>query len=154
MPDLGQHLRVTCNSLHDVGHSFVGFIIGVIEARGLWTGGDLEIQIREISVVDARPAILAIPNDTNQAVRMKSLEILAGDKDDPEVQSALLAVLRGDGSVRMRLRALDLLAASDLGRDRLGQAVQDLDLREDQALLVRAAAYATPEPGPAIREGL
>lgn len=96
--------------------------------------------------------IRTLLNDSNQAVRMKSLEILAGYHDDPEVQSALLAVLRGEGAVRLRLSALDVLATSDLGQDRLGRAMQELDRGDDQALLVRAATYSTPQT--LIREGL
>ena len=46
-----------------------------------------------------------------------------------EVQSALLAVLRGEESVQMRLMALDQLAASGLGAERFTERIAALRAR-------------------------
>jgi hypothetical protein len=85
--------------------------------------------------------IVSMLNDPNQAVRMRALEILSSHTEDPEVQSAMLVVMRGEESVQMRLEALDQLAKSSFSRERFGQAVEDLSWQDDRALLVRAASY-------------
>jgi len=85
--------------------------------------------------------IVSMLNDPNQAVRLRAQEILSTHKNDPEIQSAMLVVMRGEESVQMRLQALDQLATSDFSRERFGQAVEDLSWQDDRALLVRAANY-------------
>jgi len=98
--------------------------------------------------------ILTMLNDPSQAVRQKSLQILDDYRDDPEVQDVLLAVLRGDEAVGMRLMALEALAESDLSAERLSGAMQDFDRIDDHALLVRAADLRGDDAAlPAIREG-
>ena len=88
--------------------------------------------------------VLTMLNDPNQAVRTRALEILGEHDREPEVQSALLAVLRGEESVQMRLMALDRLAAGGLEEERFDLMMDELDRRDDRALLVRAASYRGP----------
>lgn len=94
--------------------------------------GAIDPKVREALLV-------TLFNDPSQAVRMRALEILGRQGDDREVHAALLALLRGEDSVSMRLLALDQLAASSVPRQDLDHAVLGLDPVADRALLVRAA---------------
>jgi hypothetical protein len=85
--------------------------------------------------------IVTLLNDPHQPVRQRALEILAAYEVDESIQAALLAVLRDEESVNLRLMAMDLLVTSDLPEDRFRQLVDDLQEREDRALVVRAASY-------------
>ncbi|MCP3978480.1 MAG: zf-HC2 domain-containing protein [bacterium] len=80
-------------------------------------------------------------NDPNDAVRLRALDALSVATNDPEVQAAYVAVLRGDRSVRMRMRALDMLAGSGLAEERFDQVLTELERNDDRALLVHAARY-------------
>jgi hypothetical protein len=88
-----------------------------------------------------RVLILTLLNDPNQAVRQRALEILTSYENDIEIETAMIAVLRAEESVHLRLMALDFLASGELASERLGRLVDDLERRQDRALLVRAASY-------------
>ena len=88
--------------------------------------------------------IVTLLNDPNQPVRQRALEILSTYEVEENIQAALLAVLRDEESVNLRLMAMDLLVTSDLPAERFRQLVDDLQEREDRALVVRAASYDPP----------
>ncbi len=83
-------------------------------------------------------------NDTSLAVRLRALSILSSHEPDAEIQEAFMAVLRGEEAVQMRMLAMDHLAASEVGFERLDRVLEDLGRQEDRAVLVRAAGYAPP----------
>ena len=80
-------------------------------------------------------------NDPNLAVRLRALAALSRFEPDAEIQAALMAVLRGEEAVQMRLLALDCLAAQETGAYRIDEVLKDLGGERDQPLLIRAAHY-------------
>ena len=68
VPYVGLQLRLPRNGFHDVRDPLIGLVVGVVDPRSIRVRGDAEIQVGEISVVDARPVIPAIPNDPDEAV--------------------------------------------------------------------------------------
>lgn len=84
--------------------------------------------------------IFTLLNDESQAVRMRALELLGDHATDTDIQEALLLVLQGDEAVHLRLKAIDLIAAAG-SDERLGEVLEELDQRDDRAVLMRAASY-------------
>ena len=85
--------------------------------------------------------IFALRRDENLAVRLKALTILSDQLHQPGVESAVLATLREDDSVQMRLLALDYLAAESIDADRIREVIRENERPGDEALLVRLADY-------------
>ena len=79
--------------------------------------------------------------DESLAVRLGALAALAGRLHDADVEAAMLATLREDPAVQMRLLALDALAAHDADRDLVRQAIREGPRPGGEALEVRLAAY-------------
>jgi hypothetical protein len=102
-------------------------------------------QFRDPEVKQA--LILTLLNDPNQVVRQRALEILTSYESDDEIQAAMIAVLRTEETIHLRLLALDLLATSDLAPERLDQLLGDLERRQNRALLVRAGSYFPASEG-------
>ena len=85
--------------------------------------------------------IRTLLNDPDQVVRQRALETLTGYETDDDIEVAMIAVLRTERTVHLRLMALDLLAAANLAPERVEQMLGDLERREDRAVLVRAGSY-------------
>ena len=60
---------------------------------------------------------------------------------ESEVTAAVLATLRDDDSVQMRLLALDHLAAHSVDRDRIREVIEERERPGHEALKVRLAEY-------------
>jgi len=96
-------------------------------------------RVMDAKIEDA--LIFAMLNDPNLAVRLKASNLLAAQPPNPEVQSAFITVLGSEESVQLRLQAIDYLASSDAGRERLDAALGQLQPGNDTPLLVRASRY-------------
>ena len=102
------------------------------------------LRAMEIAVGDLEPKVkaallFAMQRDPSLAVRQEALAILADRLGDPDVQTAMLATLRDDDSVQMRLLALDSLAAHRIDRNRIREVIREQARPGDEALLVRLA---------------
>ncbi len=80
-------------------------------------------------------------NDENLAVRLRAFQILAGAEPSEEIEAAMLMVLSTEEAVQLRMLAMDWVAASDPGQERMDQVLEQLQESDDRALLVRAASY-------------
>jgi hypothetical protein len=99
-------------------------------------------QARSFAAPEVKQALIrTLLNDPEQVVRQRALETLAAHERDEEIESAMIAVLRTEPAVHVRLMALDLLAAGNPATDRVEQLVEDLERRQDRAVLVRAESY-------------
>ena len=74
-------------------------------------------------------------------MRLKALVILAEHLDDDAVEAALLATLRDDESVQMRLVALDYLTGHSVDGERIREAIEGRERPGDEALKVQLARY-------------
>jgi hypothetical protein len=85
--------------------------------------------------------LVAMRHDPSLAVRLGALAALSDRLDDPEVEAAVLAALRDDDAVQMRLLALDSLAAHSVDRGRIREAIREKPRPGNEALRVRLAEY-------------
>ncbi len=75
------------------------------------------------------------------AVRMKSLNALMKYRNDTDIETAFLAVLKNEESIQMRLMVLDYFEEMNFDRDILKTTLAGLDRRGDSAVLLRAKKY-------------
>ena len=74
-------------------------------------------------------------------MRLQALTILSDRLDDPHVETAVLATLRDDDSMQMRLLALEYLAGHRVNRNLIREAIKKSERPNDRALLVRLTEY-------------
>jgi len=79
--------------------------------------------------------------DANAAVRLKAFAELARRRGDAVVQATALRLLEGDGSVQLRLAAIDYLTGNGVDRGALRRAIAAADPETRGPLLVRASQY-------------
>lgn len=110
-------------------------------------------RLRAISFADRvddpkveQALIFSMLNDENLAVRLRAFQILAGAEPSEEIEAAMLMVLSTEEAVQLRMLAMDWVAASDAGQERMDEVLEQLQESEDRALLVRAASYESTEP--------
>jgi hypothetical protein len=87
--------------------------------------------------------VAAMRGDENLGVRLAAQERLAGHPGDDEIGGAMLEVLEREPSVQMRLAAIDYLAASGVGAERLARAIDAGEPEGVPAVRVHAGAYLT-----------
>lgn len=87
--------------------------------------------------------IAAMRGDENLGVRLAAQERLAAHPHDDEIGGAMLEVLEREPSVQMRLAAIDYLAASGVGAERLARAIDAGEPEGVPAVRVHAGAYLT-----------
>ena len=68
MPDIGRHLGVLRDGRHDVVDGFVGLVVRVKDPGGIIHGRYTHVEVGQIAVVNAGPAVPAGAHDPNQAV--------------------------------------------------------------------------------------
>jgi hypothetical protein len=69
---------------------------------------------------------------------MKALSVLAEYPYDLEIENALLETLRRDGSVKMRIEALEGLAERRVSPETLMRTIEEGRLETDPTVLLRA----------------
>jgi hypothetical protein len=96
-------------------------------------------KMRDPIVRDTLIAVLK--NDSNVAVRLKTLSILREYPSDSIIEDAVLDTLRTDESVEMRLQALDFLVTQPIDPAAIIEAILGAGLESDPAVQIRAADY-------------
>ena len=68
MAHVRAHGQVRRNGSDDVVDAFIALVIGMKHAAGILAAGELDVEVGEIPVVDERPMIVAVPDNTDQAI--------------------------------------------------------------------------------------
>ncbi len=89
-------------------------------------------------------ALLAtLRQDPNPTIRIEALAALSGKADSEPVQQAMLAALRDDDSVQVRMLVLDHLVKQALGQESLDAIIRQGDQESNPALFQRARELRT-----------
>ncbi len=122
-------------------------LVNEILAQALLSPSPLGTRLEAITYAGARPdpklkqaLAYSMLNDRSLAVRLRALSILSDYGRNPKIQEALLAVLRGEQSVQMRMLAMDTLAAADLSPERVARVQEEVGRQNDRAVLLRASS--------------
>ncbi len=135
--DVTRHLQIQ----RDAGDPLVREVM----AQSLLNPEPLATRLEAVAFAGRAPdplleqvLIHAMLNDPDLAVRLKALKILSTYPPDEQLAAAFIMVLSGEEAVRMRMLALDYLAASQsISAERLDGVMQNLQNEDDRALMVR-----------------
>jgi len=75
------------------------------------------------------------------AVRLKAMQRLYENKNDPQIQEAFLKVLGEEESVKMRLLAIDYLTTSQFPAEAVQKALSESEIAKSPAVLIKARKY-------------
>jgi hypothetical protein len=85
--------------------------------------------------------IFSLKNDPAMPVRLKALINLMKYKNDEDIQSALLDVIREEESVQIRLLAIDYLTENNIDASLLNQAAESSSQEFNTSVLVKTRQY-------------
>ena len=77
-------------------------------------------------------------------MRIEALTALAKNQGNEQIQTAMLAVLRDDQSVQVRMMVLDHLVNRALGLDALEEVIRQGDNATNSAVFLRARELQKP----------
>src|SRR4051812_33284318 len=155
--DVGLHRQVRLDRADDVVDALVAFVVRVVDAGGVRIRDQPRVEIGEIAIVDERPVVVAVADDTNEAVARRledfadhpvaaAVDDAGPDDDRPEVFAGgvehHLLVRRPERGER------DRVDRRVLGR-RLRCFAEDPHTRrvDDEALVGAGAAGGARPPG-------
>jgi hypothetical protein len=138
--DVSRHLDLTLKKRDP--------LVAEVLVQSLIEPSGVGARLNAIAIADNVPdskikksLIVAMLHDDNLAVRMTAQSKLVEHPGDPEIVESLLAVVKQEPSVRMRLVAIDYLTNLRIQPERLRRAITAGTPEGSEAVLVKAGPY-------------